>query len=76
MIHELSMAEVGRLRFNLEDFFGDGQFGPVYRGKLDERTQVHIEKIDKSKFLVDEKVLIQHHDNILQYYAVEEDLKF
>ena len=68
--------EVGRLRFSLEDFFADGQFGPVYRGKLDETTQVHIEKIDKSKFLVHEKVLIQDHDNILKYYTVEEDLEF
>ena len=68
--------EVGRLRFSLEDFFADGQFGSVYRGKLDETTQVHIEKIDKSKFLVHEKVLIQDHDNILKYYTVEEDLEF
>ena len=68
--------EIGKLSFSLEDFFSVGKFGPVYRGKLGGTIQVKVEQIEKSKFLEDRHTLIQHYDNIMQHYTVEEDLQF
>jgi len=69
------MKKIGRLRFQ-GDSCGVSQFGPVYRGWLDDTNKVHIERIEKCKFEIDKEVLIQHHAHILQYYVVEQDPDF
>ena len=70
------LETVGDLLFRQKKLLSVGKFGPMFRGKFQNKVDVSITKIWKKEFCVDKDIFgnTLEHQNILLYFGLEENV--
>ena len=72
--HQHQVKSIGKLTVYLNKSLGEGSYGKVFRGMFENKVEVAVKRIDKSKVQFNEQdilIKVDTHENIVRYYCTE-----